>query len=225
MVLAHRLRDREDLDPRFVAKELLALARLDLVAREPRRVGDEHLVEALLGGVGHQAVGVSAPVGLAPARLEVAALLAMSRPFSAASLQIASRWAPGEKPSSGSSVDSRIYVTALSVVGCSALYRKSLSAAQPPVGEPLREVGRAVGLARSCAHGRAPLLTCRRPSTRSDLDRRRKPFSLAFRGLSAARSMPSSASRRQLSDIGRRADGVRLLSDRRCSRGRHRLCR
>lgn len=75
MVVAHRLRDGEDLDAELVAKELLVLARLDLIAREPRRVEDEHHVESSLGGVGHQPVEVSAPVGPAPAGMEVAVFL------------------------------------------------------------------------------------------------------------------------------------------------------
>lgn len=75
VILAHRLCDGKDLDAELVAQELLVLASLDLVARKPRGVEDEHHVEPLLGGVGHQAVEVSAPVGLAPAGVEVAVLV------------------------------------------------------------------------------------------------------------------------------------------------------
>jgi hypothetical protein len=61
--------------PSLSRKELLVLASLDLIAREARGVEDEHHLEPLLGSVGHQAVEVSAPVGLAPAGVEVDVLV------------------------------------------------------------------------------------------------------------------------------------------------------
>jgi hypothetical protein len=69
------LRDREDLDPEPLAEKLLVAARLDLVAREPRGVEDQHHVEAPVRGVGHQPLEISAAIRLAPAGVEVAVLL------------------------------------------------------------------------------------------------------------------------------------------------------
>jgi hypothetical protein len=69
------------------------------------------------------------------------------RPFSAANLRIASRCASGEKPCPCSSVDSRTYATARSDDGSGStpflfvLHAEVPAAAEPPVGEPAREVG------------------------------------------------------------------------------------
>jgi hypothetical protein len=54
---------------------LLVAPRLNLVAREPRGVEDEHDVEPALGGVRHEPLEMRACLGLAPARVKVAVLI------------------------------------------------------------------------------------------------------------------------------------------------------
>src|SRR6266511_4121946 len=74
VILSHRLRDREDLDPQPLAEHLLVTPRLDLVPREPRGVVDEHAVEPTLGSVRHETLELRPPIGALPPRVEVAVL-------------------------------------------------------------------------------------------------------------------------------------------------------
>src|SRR2546428_5635987 len=74
VVVAHRLRDREDLDPQPLAQHLLVAPRLDLVPREARGVIHEHAIEPTLGRVGHETLKLRPPIGAFPTGVEVAVL-------------------------------------------------------------------------------------------------------------------------------------------------------
>ena len=74
-VVADRLGDRDDADAKPVAEERLVAARLGLVPGEAGGVVDEYDVEALFGGVGHQALELGPAVGVFPAAVEVAVVL------------------------------------------------------------------------------------------------------------------------------------------------------